>query len=263
MNGLNSRSSAVLVAVVAAVMVLSGCAGTVGSDGAGAVASVAPTPMPIEQVVELDPEAEPLVADAQALVATSDGWAAPEVRTALAAAAEQLAADIAVVQLSMAGGPAASQAVPPVDEERLATDLDAVLDSIGQVRQGVVTTAIQVLNEGAPNADQSLRDAAYVAIVEQQAQLDSPATTATPAQLQALLTATRATQDSQLAYNEEQARRAAEEAASGGGGGSPTELIPVPSWREAAEERWREEYDRWREANPLTCGPPGATYICS
>ncbi|QJU55275.1 hypothetical protein SCB71_19805 [Herbiconiux sp. KACC 21604] len=247
-----------LVAAVAGVLTLSGCAGPVGPDGAGAVATVTatPSPMPIEQVVELDPAAEPLVADARALVAASDGWASPEARTALAAAAEQLAADIEVVQLSMAGGPAASQAEPPVDEERLATDLDAVLAAVGQVRAGVVTMAIQVLNEGAPNAEQAVRDAAYMAIVEQQAQLASPATTATSAQVQDVLTATRATQDSQLAYNEEQARRAAEEAASGGGGGGGGDDSPTPAgW--FVPNPWWEQPGVW-ERYPTSPAPAPA-----
>ncbi|GAA2225070.1 hypothetical protein N1031_04870 [Herbiconiux moechotypicola] len=212
---------------------LGGCAGpTTGGDTGSppgevpTVATAEPSPVPIEEVVEIDPGAEQLVTDARELVTASDGWATLEARTALDAATQALARDIEVAQLSMAGGPAASQADPPVTAESAAVDFESVLTATGVVRDGVVATAIEVVNVGAAQAEQTLRDALYTAIVTQQ---QSGVTAETPRALVALLAAGRAAQDSQLAYNEEQARLAAEQAAAGGSGesGSGGEIV----WR--------------------------------
>lgn len=191
--------------------------------------------MPIEQVVEFDPLAEPLVAAGRSLVAGSEGFASLEARTALDVAVQQLDASVQVAQLSAAGGPAASQATPPVDEASIAADLSALYVAIGTVRTGVIETAARVVNDETPDAPQAARDQLYSAIVAQQAAAATAATDDTPRQLLELVALTRATQDAQVsgAAAAEAARQAAaEESASpsdgsASEGGSPT-LIPVP-----------------------------------
>ena len=233
---MNSRSALAALAGAALLVVgVTGCAGSGSaapeSVAATEVAAPAPTPtaMPIEEVVELDPLAEPLVGAGHALVAGSEGFAPVEARTRLDLATATLETDVQVAQLSMAGGPAASQATPPVDEARIAADIAALYTAAQTVRLGVVDTAVRVVNEEAPNADAALRDDLYLTIVAQQSQ--TTATDDTPRQLLELVAKVRAAQDSQAAYMAEQERLAAEQASSGsdsGSGGSSTEFRPVP-----------------------------------
>ncbi|WP_139256647.1 hypothetical protein [Herbiconiux ginsengi] len=211
---------------------VTGCAGP-GSAAPETVATTqaaasAPTPMPIEEVVDLDPLAEPLVAAGKALVAGTEGFAPVEARTTLDVAVQQLDADVQVAQLSAAGGPAASQATPPVDEARIAADIAALYAAAQLVRQGVVDTASRVLNEETPDADQAVRDDLYLAVVAQQAA--GPATDDTPRQLLELVAKTRAAQDAQAAGAA--AREAAEQSAADGesasGGGSGPTYTEIP-----------------------------------
>jgi hypothetical protein len=209
------RVRAGLVAVAIAV-VLSGCAGPVeGLAGGGTSAPPTPSAQPIEQVIELDPGVDALLVDAAELTAATDGWAPADARAALDAAVQALTRSVEVARLSTAGGPAASEAAPPVTATSIASETVAVLTAVAAVREGVVATAIQVVNEGAPDADQTLRDAVYTAVVAHQADISAgaPASASTPRALIDLVGAARATQDSQLAHDEEQARRAAEEEA--------------------------------------------------
>ncbi len=204
------------------IAVLGGVSGCAGGTPAAAPSPSAPavssSPRPIEQVVPLDPVAPLLVQAARDLVAGTEGFAPGDARTALLAAADRLDADIQVVQLSMAGGPAASQATPPVDEALLATHTAELLAAVGVVRDGVVATATQVVDVDAAQAEQPLRDALFLAI---QAQQSAPPTDDTPRLLLELVQHTRAAQASQAAYLEEQARLAAEAAAgSSSSGGS-------------------------------------------
>ncbi|WP_382308724.1 hypothetical protein [Herbiconiux sp. UC225_62] len=211
-----------LVAASAALTLaatISGCAGQ-GSAApetvaATQVAAPASTPVPIEEVVALDPLAEPLVAAGATLVTGSEGFAPVEARAALDVAVQQLDTDVKVVQLSMAGGPAASQATPPVDEARIAADLAALYAAVGEVRSGVIETASRVLNDETPDADQAVRDDLYLAVVAQQAAAAGPATDDTPRQLLELVAKTRAAQDAQAA-----GLAAKEAAAQSSGGGS-------------------------------------------
>jgi hypothetical protein len=226
-----SKSTLRALLAVATVLVLagtvSGCSGPGSGSGSASPETVAatsaaapvpsPTARPIEEVVELDPLAEPLVGAGHALVAGSEGFAPVEARTQLDMATAALEADVQVVQLSMAGGPAASQAAPPVDEARIAADIAAFYAAAQAVRQGVVDTAIRVVNDEAPNADAALRDDLYLAIVAQQSQ--TVATDDTPRQVLELVAKVRAAQDSQAAYAAEQERQAAEQSSSGGGSG--------------------------------------------
>jgi hypothetical protein len=230
-----SKSTQRALLAVATVLALAG--GVTGCSGSGsaAPATVAtteaaapePTPsaMPIEEVVELDPLAEPLVQAGHTLVAGSEGFAPVEPRTLLDMATAKLAADVQVVRLSMADGPAASDASPPVDEASIAADISAFYAAVHAVRQGVVETAIRIVNDEAPDADAALRDDLYLAIVAQQAQ--ASATDDTPRQVLELVAKARAAQDSQAAYLAEQERLAAEQAASGGSSGGSTTVTPV------------------------------------
>lgn len=227
-------------AAIIAVTV-SGCAAAAPADENGGVTTSAATseptgtPQPIEQVVALDPGAPALVQSARDLVAATDGFASGDARTALQAAADRLDADIRVVQLSMAGGPAASQADPPVDEVLLAADTATLTTALGAVRDGVVATSWDVVNVGAADADQAVRDEVYLAVMAERAVPAADA--ATTARLVELIRLTRAAQDSQSAVLQERDRLAAEQAAaaesessSGGGGGgeAPTEYRAIP-----------------------------------
>lgn len=210
MEWLRRRTGAVLVGLVV-VGAISGCAdaghGEPASAGSGgASSSPSASPMPIEQVVQFDPTLPALVQSSRELVGPSDGFASAETRAALLAAADATAAHLDVVQLSMAGGPAASQADPPVDEKLLEADTAALLDAIGVVREGVVAMAIEVVNVGAADAEQSVRDVLYLAIVAEQS---APVTADTPRRLLGIITATRDAQAAQTAYLDEQARQAA------------------------------------------------------
>ncbi|NQX34982.1 hypothetical protein [Herbiconiux sp. VKM Ac-2851] len=204
--------SAVAVALLSVALLggVSGCAAAAPVAAPVSSPSSSPSPRPIEQVVPLDPEAPQLVQAARDLVAGTDGFAPGDARTALLAAADRLDADIQVVQLSMAGGPAASQATPPVDEALLAAHTAELLAAVGAVRDGVVTTAGQIVNVDAAQAEQPLRDAVFTAI--QPVQTAAP-TADTPRLLLELVQQARAAQTSQAAYLEEQARLAAEAAA--------------------------------------------------
>jgi hypothetical protein len=196
------------------------------------VAGPAPTAtaMPIEEVVELDPLAEPLIGAGHALVTGSEGFAPVESRTKLDQATATLETDVQVAQLSMAGGPPASQATPPVGEARIAADIAALYAAIGEVRAGVLETSLRVLNEETPDADQAVRDALYTAVVAQQAASANTATDDTPRQLLELVTKTRAAQDAQAAGTA--AREAAEQSSAGGdstsGGESGPTLTEIP-----------------------------------
>ena len=246
---MNSRSA--LAALAGAALLLAvgvtGCAGS-GSAAPETVAATevaapapSPTAMPIEEVVELDPLAEPLVGAARGLVAGTDGFASVESRTQLDAATATLETDVQVAQLSMAGGPAASQATPPVDEARIAADITALYAAVGGVRSGVIETVVRVLNEETPDAVQAVRDDLYLAVVAQQAAAATAATDDTPRQLLELVAKARSAQDAQVAGVA--AREAAEQSSSGGGGqpsdseGGGTGLIPVPPpvWVEGPE----------------------------
>ncbi|MCS5717273.1 hypothetical protein N1027_03890 [Herbiconiux sp. CPCC 205763] len=211
---------------------VSGCVGSgsaaPGTPAATPVASTpTPSPMPVEEVVALDPLAEPLVGAGHALVAGSEGFAPVEARTQLDMATATLETDVLVVQTSMAGGPAASQASPPVDEARITADIAALFAAAQSVRQGVVETAIRVVNDEAPDADPALRDDLYLAIVAQQSQ--AVATDDTPRQVLELVAKVRAAQDSQAAYVAEQARQAASSGGGdGGGSGGSGSSMPIP-----------------------------------
>jgi hypothetical protein len=220
-------AAAVLITITIA---LAGCATTTSQAGTqgSATATASPSPVPIEEVVELDPLAEPLVAAGRELVAGSDGFAALETRTALDLAVQHLETSVQVAQLSAAGGPAASQADPPVDEASIAADIDALYAAIGGVRTGVIETASRVLNSETPDAPQVARDGLYTAIVAQQTAATTTATDDSPRQLLELVALTRTVQDAQVAgaaAAAEAAREAAEsnDASSGGGGGGGSE----------------------------------------
>jgi hypothetical protein len=220
---------AAAAALITITIALAGCATTSqAGTHASATPTVSPSPVPIEEVVELDPLAEPLVAAGRELVAASDGFAALETRTALDLAVQHLGTDVQVAQLSAAGGPAASQADPPVDEASIAADIDALYAAIGGVRTGVIETASRVLNSETPDAPQVVRDGLYTAIVAQQTAATTAATDDTPRQLLELVALTRTVQDAQVAgaaAAAEAAREAAEsnDASSGGGGGGGSE----------------------------------------
>ncbi|WP_291048588.1 hypothetical protein [Herbiconiux sp.] len=229
-----TRAAFILAVSVAIAVTMSGCAGPAPAPGVSpesTAVGATSSPMPIEQVVAFDPIAEPLVAAGRSLVAGSDGFASLEARTALDVAVQQLDSSVQVAQLSAAGGPAASQATPPVDEASIAADLSALYAAIGTVRAGVIETAARVVNDETPDAPQAARDQLYSAIVAQQTAAAVPATDDTPRQLLELVALTRATQDAQV-DGAAAAEAAAEESASSSdgsasGGGSPT-LIPVP-----------------------------------
>ena len=227
--------SASVAAVVAVAVSMSGCAGSAPAAAPLSTPAASPTappdssPRPIEQVVPLDPEAPLLVQAARDLVAGTEGFAPGDARAALLASADRLDADIQVVQLSMAGGPAASQATPPVDEALLATHTAELLAAVGAVRDGVVATASQIVNVDAAEAQQPLRDAVFTAI--QPLRSATPAAD-TPRLVLELVQHARAAQTSQAAYLEEQARLAAEAAAAESSGGSGSPLAPPgpPKW---------------------------------
>jgi hypothetical protein len=217
---------------------VSGCAGsgsaapqTVAATQAAAPAS---TPVPIEEVVALDPLAEPLVQAGRTLVTGSEGFAPVEARTQLDVAVQQLDADVRVVQLSMAGGPAASQATPPVDEARIAADIAALYAAAGAVRSGVIETASRVLNDETPDADQAVRDELYLAVVAQQAAAAGTATDDTPRQVLELVAKTRAAQDAQTvgAAAREAAAQSSDDSGDSSGGSSSTytEVPPCFHW---------------------------------
>ncbi|MCS5735934.1 hypothetical protein [Herbiconiux daphne] len=212
--------TALLAALLGALAGVAGCSAPAETPATVAASPVAASPaasaQPIEQVVPLDPLAEPLVQVGHSLVTGSEGFAPVEARTRLDMATAALEADVQVVQLSMAGGPAASQADPPVDEARIAADIAAVYDAVHAVRVAVVETAVQVVNVDAPDAAAAVRDELYLAIVDQQAQ--TAATDDTARQVLELVRKIRAAQDSQAEWVAAQA--AAEEAGSQGAGGS-------------------------------------------
>lgn len=217
----------VLLAVGVVIAVLSGCSGPAPAvDPVAASSSPTSSPRPIEQVVPIDPLAEPLVAAGRSLVAASDGFASLEVRTALDVAVQRLETSVQVAQLSAAGGPAASQASPPVDEASIAADLESLYAAIGAVRTGVIETASRVVNSETPDAPQSARDGLYTAIVAQQAASATAATDDTPRQVIELVALTRTVQDAQVAgaaAAAEAAREATDTSGSssdGGGSGS-------------------------------------------
>ncbi|WP_440709373.1 hypothetical protein [Herbiconiux sp. YIM B11900] len=233
-----TRAALVLAVSVAIAVTVSGCAGPAPTSGASpdsTAVGATSSPMPIEQVVAFDPIAEPLVVAGRSLVAGSDGFASLEARTALDVAVQQLDASVQVAQLSAAGGPAASQATPPVDEASIAADLSALYAAIGTVRTGVIETAARVVNDETPDAPQAVRDQLYGAIVAQQAAAAAPATDDTPRQLLELVALIRAAQDAQVegAAAAEVARQADEAASSSGegsssGGESGPDYISIP-----------------------------------
>ncbi|MGD8168870.1 hypothetical protein ACEXOS_016765 [Herbiconiux sp. P16] len=233
---MNSKSAfaALAGAILVLAVVLTGCSasgsGTVPAtpvSATGAASTPSPTAVPIEEVVELDPLAEALVGAGHALVAGTEGFAPVEARTQLDMATATLETDVQVAQLSMAGGPPASQATPPVDEARIAADMAGFYAAAQAVRLGVVDNAIRVVNDEAPNADAAVRDDLYLAIVAQQSQ--TVATDDAPRQVLELVAKVRAAQDSQAAYVAEQEAQASEQTSGGeGGGGSSSEFRPIP-----------------------------------
>ncbi|MGA1836849.1 hypothetical protein VD659_07945 [Herbiconiux sp. 11R-BC] len=200
------RLSAAGALLCAVALLVSGCAGpggsaaTVAADPGGASgASDSPTssPVPIEEFVQIDPLAEPLVQAGHLLVAGSEGFAGVDQRTALDMATQKLEADVQTAQLSAAGGPAASQASPPVTSASISADIASLLTAVHAVRLGVVETAVRVVNSETPDADQAVRDELFTAIVAQQAQ--ASATDDTPRQTLELVAKVRATRDAQAA----------------------------------------------------------------
>ncbi len=235
-----ARLSAAGALVWAVALLVSGCAGPGGSaatvvadpvEAPGASASPSSSPVPIEEFVEIDPLAEPLVQAGHLLVAGSEGFAGVDARTALDMATQKLEADVQTAQLSAAGGPAASQATPPVTSASISADIASLLTAVHAVRLGVVETAVRVVNSETPDADQAVRDELFTAIVAQQAQ--SSATDDTPRQTLELVAKVRATQDAQAAAlaaaaAAEAARQAAASQQSSGSSGSSSTFIQIP-----------------------------------
>ncbi|MGD8168871.1 hypothetical protein ACEXOS_016770 [Herbiconiux sp. P16] len=190
------------------------------------------TPTPAPAAPTVDPLAAPLVAAGRTLSEGTAGLASVDARAALDQATATLEADVGIMSASGA----------QVDTARIAADIDGFLASTHAVRQGVVESAIRVVNDEAPNADAALRDDLYLAIVDQQAQ--TAATDDTPRQVLDLVAKLLAVQDSEAAYAAQQQAAEPEQRADGGGpadapamhtfpppaGGGPSETYcPDPS----------------------------------
>jgi hypothetical protein len=254
-------TAAALLAVVA------GCAATASPDGAlqaaPVAATAAPSPPPAVPAYTADGAADALSASVAALVPVLDGFAPPETRAGIEGALAQLDADRSAAAADPASAPPSG--APGGWNQQIALDASAVRSALEGARPHVVGTAIRVLNEETVGAEQPVRDAVYLAVVEQQ---NTPAATDdTPRLLTELIAKTRAAQVSQAAYLEAEAARAAEAAAapeySGGSeggtgdGSGNTGLRQVPLLsQEEWEERFRERFNEWREANPLETADP-------
>jgi hypothetical protein len=244
---LRRRGLRILVTGIAALGLVGGVAGCVGPDSAdpaGAAATQAsdgmpgstdasspgsgarptatavptptPTPGPSSAPVAIDPLAAPLVAAGHSLSEGTAGLASVEARAALDQATATLEADVGAIGVPGAG----------VDGTRIADDIDGVLTSTHAVRQGVVESAIRVVNDEAPNADQALRDDLYLAIVDQQAQI--AATDDTPRQVLDLVAKLIAVQDSEAAFAAQQQAAAGEQRPDGGGPADAPTLHTFP-----------------------------------
>ncbi|WP_382308722.1 hypothetical protein [Herbiconiux sp. UC225_62] len=178
------------------------------APGSGSAATATPTPTPSPPTaapVAVDPLAGALVTAGHSLSEGTAGLASVDARSALDQATATLEADVGAMSASGA----------QVDEARIAADIDGFLASTHSVRQGVVESAIRVVNDEAPNADPALRDALYLAIVDQQAQ--TSATDDTPRQVLDLVAKVLAVQDSEAAYAAQQQASEPEQRPDGGG----------------------------------------------
>ncbi|SDY76549.1 hypothetical protein [Herbiconiux ginsengi] len=167
--------------------------------------SPTPTPAPSPAPAAVDPLAGALVTAGHTLSEGTAGLTPVEARAALDQATATLEADVGAMSASGAH----------VDAARIAADIDGFLASTHSVRQGVVESAIRVVNDEAPNADPALRDALYLAIVDQQAQIS--ATDDTPRQVLDLVAKLLAVQDSEAAFAAEQQAAEPEQRPDGGG----------------------------------------------
>jgi hypothetical protein len=182
-------------------------------------ATSTPAPAPSAPAVALDPLAEPLVAAGRSLSEGTAGLASVDARAALDQAIATLETDVE----SMSGAGAR------VDEARIAADIAALLATAQPVRQGVVESAIRVVNDEAPNAEPALRDDLYLAIVDQQTQ--TSATDDTPRQVLDLVAKLLAVQDSEASFAAQQQAAAGEQRPDGGGpADSPANhTVPPPA----------------------------------
>ncbi|MCS5717272.1 hypothetical protein N1027_03885 [Herbiconiux sp. CPCC 205763] len=182
------------------------------------------TPGPSSAPVAIDPVAEPLVAAGRSLSEGTAGLASLDSRAALDQATATLEADIGAMSASGAR----------VDQARIAADIDGLLASTHAVRQGVVESAIRVVNDEARNADQALRDDLFLAITDQQAQ--TAATADTPRQVLDLVLKLLAVQDSEAIFAAQQAP--AEEQRPDGGGSMDAPAMhtfPPPAGEDGSE----------------------------
>jgi hypothetical protein len=161
----------------------------------------------------------PLVGAGHTLSEDTAGLASVDARAALDQATATLESDIA--SMTAAGA--------SVDPARVAADIGALVASTQPVRASVVESAIRVVNEEAPNADQALRDDLYRAIVDQQAQ--TAATDDTPRQVLDLVAKVLAVQDSEAAFAAQQQAAGGEQRPDGGGpvDAPPLHTFPLPA----------------------------------